>query len=76
MRSHFLPLGMTTPNGATTTTTDTTTTALTFAKLALGISSQDWRQLGLGNDPNVVASNDLNVTVERLTALLSIRIVA
>lgn len=67
---------MTTPNGATTTTTDTTTTALTFAKLALGISSQDWRQLGLGNDPNVVASNDLNVTVERLTALLSIRIVA
>lgn len=44
--------------------------------MALGISSQEWSQLGLGDDPSVAAADDLELTVERLTALLLIRIVA
>jgi hypothetical protein len=47
-----------------------------FASMALGISMQDWKELGLGEDENVAASSDLEVTVERVTALLVIRIVA
>ena len=47
-----------------------------YCGLALGITSQEWSQLGLGNDPNVAASSDLNETVDRVTALLLIRIVA
>ena len=44
--------------------------------MALGISLQDWKDLGSGKDENVAASSDLEVTVERVTALLMIRIVA
>lgn len=44
--------------------------------MALGISLQDWKDLGLGRDENVAASSELPVTVERVTALLMIRIVA
>jgi len=47
-----------------------------LAALALAISSQDWTALGLGEDANVAATEDMETTVERLTALLLIRIVA
>lgn len=47
-----------------------------FAALALAITSQDWTSLGLGDDPNVAATDDLDTNVERLTALMLIRIVA
>jgi hypothetical protein len=47
-----------------------------FASMALGISSQEWADLGQGQDENVAASSILEVTVERVTALLMIRIVA
>jgi hypothetical protein len=46
------------------------------AVLALAISQQEWSQLGLGDDPSVAVSRDLNVTVDRLTALMVIRIAA
>jgi hypothetical protein len=46
------------------------------AVLALAISQQEWSQLGLGKDPSVATSKDLNVTVDRLTALMLIRIAA
>jgi hypothetical protein len=46
------------------------------AAKALRITSQAWAELGQGEDPDVAASRDLNVIVERLTALLLIRIVA
>jgi hypothetical protein len=44
--------------------------------VALGITSQDWEQLGLGDDPAVAASDDLDETVNRITALLLIRVAA
>lgn len=47
-----------------------------LAALALAISSQDWTELGLGDDPNVAATDDFDTNVERLTALLLVRIVA
>lgn len=47
-----------------------------YIGMALGISSQDWETLGLGDDPTVAASSDLEDTVDRITALLLVRIVA
>ncbi len=47
-----------------------------YVGMALGITSQDWCQMGMGNDPSVSASSDLDVTAERITALLLIRIIA
>lgn len=44
--------------------------------IALGITSQDWQQLGLGDDPAVAPSDDLDEIVIRITALLLIRIAA
>lgn len=46
-----------------------------YVGMALGITSQDWSQMGLGNDPSVAASSDVKTTVERITALLLIRII-
>lgn len=47
-----------------------------YVGMALGITSQEWNQLGLGDDPAVAASSDQDVVAERITALLLIRIVA
>ena len=47
-----------------------------LAALALAITSQDWTSLGLGDDPNIAATSDFDTTVERLTALLLVRLVA
>lgn len=47
-----------------------------YAALALAITSQDWTSLGVETDPTVAPSSDIEVTVERITALLLIRIVA
>jgi hypothetical protein len=44
--------------------------------MALAITAQDWTSLGLGDDPTVAPSDDLELTVDRVTALLLIRIVA
>ncbi|KAL3904153.1 MAG: hypothetical protein SGARI_005047, partial [Bacillariaceae sp.] len=43
---------------------------------ALGLSSQDWKTIGLGDDPAVKASETVDEAVERLTSLLLIRIAA
>jgi hypothetical protein len=48
----------------------------TLAAMALAITIQDWTLLGFGNDPNVAASSDLNITVERIASLFVIRLVA
>mmetsp|Transcript_10996 Transcript_10996/g.17627 ORF Transcript_10996/g.17627 Transcript_10996/m.17627 type:complete len:595 (-) Transcript_10996:295-2079(-) len=48
----------------------------TYLGKALGITSQEWTMIGLGDDPAVAASDDLNETVERITALLLVRIAA
>jgi hypothetical protein len=42
----------------------------------LGLTSQVWETIGLGDDPAVRASDNLEESVERLTALLLIRIAA
>ena len=47
-----------------------------YAALALAITAQDWTALGLEDDPNVAPSSDLELTVERVTSLLVVRIVA
>lgn len=47
-----------------------------LAALALAITAQDWTSLGFGEDTNVAATKDFETTVERLTSLLLIRIVA
>eukprot|EP00934_Nitzschia_sp_Nitz4_P008570 Nitzschia sp. Nitz4//scaffold144_size56818//16930//18867//NITZ4_006531-RA/size56818-processed-gene-0.65-mRNA-1//1//CDS//3329536498//8560//frame0 len=47
-----------------------------YVSTALGITSQAWEQLGLGDDPAVAASSDVNVNVDRITSLLLIRIIA
>lgn len=47
-----------------------------YAAMALGITSQDWVQLGVGNDPMTEATGDLETIAERMTALLLVRIVA
>jgi hypothetical protein len=60
----------------THTVKGTMTEGAPFASMALGISLQNWTELGLGEDENVAASSDLAVTVERVTALLMIRILA
>lgn len=44
--------------------------------MALAITAQDWTALGLDDDPNVAPSSDLEVTIERITSLILIRIVA
>mmetsp|Transcript_32225 Transcript_32225/g.49972 ORF Transcript_32225/g.49972 Transcript_32225/m.49972 type:complete len:624 (+) Transcript_32225:222-2093(+) len=44
--------------------------------IALGIASQDWSRLGLGDDPAVAASSEIDVCVDRIAALLLIRVVA
>jgi 3'5'-cyclic nucleotide phosphodiesterase len=55
---------------------DGAATLPSYVGIALGITSQDWRQLGLGDDPAVAPSDDLDETVHRITALLLIRIAA
>jgi 3'5'-cyclic nucleotide phosphodiesterase len=49
-----------------------------YAAMALAITSQDWTALGLeeDQDPAVAPSSDLEVTCERIVALLVIRLVA
>jgi hypothetical protein len=47
-----------------------------MAVQALAISRQDWKDLGRGEDPDIAASSSLEVTAERITALLLVRIVA
>jgi len=47
-----------------------------MAATALALTRQDWTQLGHGDNPNVAASTDLDVTVNRLLALFLVRIVA
>lgn len=47
-----------------------------LAGIALSLMVQDWSVLGLGDDPSVAASSDVDVVVERVTALLLVRIVA
>ena len=47
-----------------------------YAAMALAITSQDWTAIGLDDDPNVSPSSDLDLTVERITSLLVVRIVA
>ena len=44
--------------------------------MALTLTCQDWTQLGHGDDPDVAASTDLAVTVNRVLALFLVRIVA
>ena len=48
----------------------------TLAAMALTITIQDWTMLGYGNDPNMAASSDLNITVERVASMFLIRLVA
>jgi hypothetical protein len=43
---------------------------------ALGLSSQDWKTIGLGDDPAVKASETIDEAAERITALILIRIAA
>jgi hypothetical protein len=47
-----------------------------LAATALGLTVQDWSVLGFGDDPDVAASPDLNVTVDRLASLILVRIAA
>lgn len=47
-----------------------------YVSMALGITSQDWREVGLGDDPSVALPSELSTAAERITALLLIRIVA
>lgn len=47
-----------------------------MAMMALKITSQPWNILGHGSDPNVSATNDMMITVERVTSLFLIRLVA
>jgi hypothetical protein len=47
-----------------------------LAALALAVTAQDWTSLGLGDDPLVAETEDFDTNVERLTALLLVRIVA
>jgi hypothetical protein len=47
-----------------------------LAATALSLMVQDWNMLGFGDDPSVAASSDIDVVVERVTALLLVRIVA
>mmetsp|Transcript_18910 Transcript_18910/g.31277 ORF Transcript_18910/g.31277 Transcript_18910/m.31277 type:complete len:811 (+) Transcript_18910:114-2546(+) len=47
-----------------------------MALMALKVTSQPWNILGHGSDPNVAASNDMTITVERITSLFLVRIAA
>ena len=47
-----------------------------YAAMALAITAQDWTALGLDDDPNVAPSSDLDLTTERITSLMVVRIVA
>lgn len=47
-----------------------------LAPTALALTVQDWHMLGFGDDPSVAATTDLEVTVDRITALFLVRIVA
>lgn len=47
-----------------------------YVGIALGITSQEWSELGSGDDPAVASSSDIGLTAERITAMLLIRIVA
>ena len=68
----------------TATTNNTSSNVLEPAEyvgMALGITSQPWNDLGLDtgvaeSDGAVVASDDRNVTSQRITALLLVRVVA
>lgn len=48
----------------------------TIASMALALTGQEWTQLGHGDSPNVAASTDLDLTVNRLLSLFLVRIVA
>jgi hypothetical protein len=47
-----------------------------LAATALSLMVQEWNMLGFGDDPSVAASSDIDVVVERVTALLLVRIAA
>jgi len=47
-----------------------------YAAMALAITAQDWTALGLDDDPTVAPSSDLELTVDRVTSLLLVRVVA
>jgi hypothetical protein len=47
-----------------------------LAATALSLMVQDWNVLGFGEDSSVAATSDINVAVERVTALILVRIVA
>jgi hypothetical protein len=47
-----------------------------LAAMALSLMVQDWNVLGFGDDPAVASTSDIDVVVERITALLLVRIVA
>ena len=47
-----------------------------IAATALALTCQDWNVLGHGDDPNVAATTDLDVAVDRLLILFLVRIVA
>jgi hypothetical protein len=47
-----------------------------LAAMALSLMVQDWNVLGFGDDPSVASTSDIDVVVERITALLLVRIVA
>jgi hypothetical protein len=44
--------------------------------LALALSEQHWTQIGQGNDPLTMATDDFETNVQRVTALLLVRVVA
>mmetsp|Transcript_8331 Transcript_8331/g.17338 ORF Transcript_8331/g.17338 Transcript_8331/m.17338 type:complete len:523 (+) Transcript_8331:164-1732(+) len=52
------------------------TFAIEYIGIALGITSQDWEDTGLTNDPATAPSDDIDETTTRITALLLIRICA
>jgi len=47
-----------------------------YVGIALGITSQNWSELGFGDDPSVASTTDINLVAERITAILLIRMVA
>lgn len=47
-----------------------------YAALALSLVVEDWKQLGLSTDPAIAATDDLEVLIDRVTALLLVRAAA
>lgn len=47
-----------------------------LATLALALSVEDWKDLGTSDDPDTMATSDVDVLTERMTALLLVRCAA